>query len=254
MTVNRDTARRYTTRAQVAFIALLVGAGAVAALPLPMLRPAASPAAVTVPGPAAPAEAPDQEPAQPVMDLVRATSKLWDTLPPSAEPAPDPASTPIVDGTTKPAPDQPDSVPPGDWRYIGSIVGPRGMHAIMEREGRQKLAKVGDEFDSVRIVAIEAGKVTIDEGAGSKEIKLSPRASRWDASRAASAVPIPATPRNNPNRAGIAAPRPPAVPPQRNPYAEMNDEEREKYEAQKLERYREAGEAEGLEKPDGGKR
>jgi hypothetical protein len=257
MTINRDTARRYTTRARVASIALLVAAGAVFAVPLDLLLPSASPASVleTDPDASEMASAPDD--AEPPMDLTRAISAVWRFGPPqSVEPPTDPES-PAIANNSPDAPTTTPAVPPGTWRYIGSIVGPRGMHAILEREGRQKLVKAGDEIEGVRVVRVETAQVTIDEGDGDQQIKLSPRASRWDSTQTASTVrAVPPPPRVNPNRAGVPINRPPAIPPQRtNIYSEMTDEEREKYEAEKIEKYREAGEDSGLDRPmDGGSR
>lgn len=260
MTVNRDTARRYTTRARAASLVLLVAAGAVVALPLPMFRPVATAGAVTDldPGTGQPAEA--EKPKPQIKDLDMAISRIWELGPPPGEEL-------VQETPDKPAPegDKPAvaqaPAPPAGWRYIGSIMGPRGMHALMERDGRQRLVKLGDEVSGARFTAIETGQVTIEENGVPKQIKISDRASRWDSSNMASIAqssmpgrPIPPGAANS--RVGGQVPRNPATPPARPVYpVDPADEERLKYEQEKMEKYREAGEEYGAERPeDGGRR
>lgn len=258
MTINRDTARRYTTRARAAAIVLLVAAGAVIALPLPALRPASGAA---LPGPddqTTPGEL--QAPAyEPPIDTMAATTVLWGHgVPPSVEEAaPPPVAAGPANGAA-PGVATPPTPPPTGWRYLGSIVGPRGMHALLEHNGQQKLLKVGDAAGEARVVTIEAAEVVLEENGATKKIALAPQTSRWTTSTGSQTVvggrTAPAArvvgPSGVPGRPVVQPPRPMIPQPRAVGDDGMSDEEREKYE--KYEKARESGEDGGGGPVDGG--
>jgi len=272
MTVNRDTARRYSARARAAVLVLAVGACAAAALPLPFLKPQPTTAAISTEAPAATSAAAEAD-QEPPIDLVLANSVLWQVgPPPPEEAAPEPTAVATTAPTTpEPAKPATPAITPGGWRYIGNIMGPRGMHALLEREGRQKLVRAGDRLEGSRIVAVDSLSVTIDDGQGPRELKLAERTSRWsDIPIATPARPATAPGRvNTPNipnvpgmlqsRSGQVT-RPTSTPPPRQYSTELTDEERQRYELEKVdyavmrERALEAGEELPPETADGGKR
>ena len=273
MTVNRDTARRYTTRARGAAIALLAAAGAVIALPLPMLRPAASAGATGATPPEVPL--PEADPYEPPLDTVAATGTLWNVGLPPADPVVDAEVKPAAGSGTATAGATPaagDSAK-GTWRFVGSIIGPRGTHALLEYEGRQRLAKAGERVDGTRVVSIGEDHVMLDDGTGPKRIGLAPLASRWNPEN----VPRPQVAASTPAGRTGAQPRP-GVPsvrgnvnPMGNPAANMvnqanmasqayqgrlyspegmSDDERVKYEV--YEKARQRAEEEGAVAPEEG--
>ncbi len=272
MTVNRDTARRYSARARAAVLVLAAGACAAVALPLPFLKPEPTAAAISTEAPAATTPGGGEGSQEPPIDLVLANSVFWQVGPPPREETK--AETPVASATPatpEPAKTTP-AITPGGWRYIGNIMGPRGMHALLEREGRQKLVKAGDRLDNGRVVAVDGESVTIDDGRGPRELKLAERTSRWSTVPIATPARPAATPSrtntpNIPNVPGMLhsrsgqVNRPANTPPPRQFSTEFTDEERQKYEMDKIdyaamrERALEAGEEPPPESAeDGGQR
>lgn len=234
MAISRETARRRTTLAKISALALAVGAGAVVAI---------EPGLVTAPPPPdLSADTADQagghEPPAPAFDTLAMASTIEaigrERVPPPESPKP--ADAP---GTT---PDSAPTAPPPSeagrqWKYIGSVVGPRSSHAMVTIGGRQRLVAAGAEHDGVRLMAVEPDQIVVDDHGTIRTIKMAPRSTAWP-NQQTRAVTVP--------RPGVVAPTPPSQTPEE---FEREQAERQRMLMEEMERARQKSGASGAPAP-----
>lgn len=160
--LHRSEARRYTAMAQAGAGILLAGAfGAYALLPVS--------GKVEPPPERAPtAGVGDREQAGPAMDFeVTALGlKHWDAKPATTEHPTNPDSTP-------PAPNPPTA--DAEWRYLGAIVEPTRLVAIVEADGGQHLMNAGSTLGALKVVEVRADAIVVSDGGAQRTIELTER-------------------------------------------------------------------------------
>ncbi|HYE03472.1 MAG TPA: hypothetical protein VD963_09590 [Phycisphaerales bacterium] len=203
MTLPRDQARRYTLLAKAAAGALVLAAGALLVVPLPL-------SAETVPGTTAGTPPPMADPPAPPPDRSELDVPLLGSAlegmghPPEAAPEPE---QPVTAQPASPMP-EPASIPAAPVRFIGSIIGPRARHALISRGGVQQLVSIGDEIDGMKVVAIERSHITLEQFGIANRLDLAPKIVDWAIEPPAARPPgVPTRPSGmaNPNPAAAAA-------------------------------------------------
>lgn len=267
MSVSRDSARRISRLAQGSVVALAVGAavvGIVSAKPLTQL-PEPDPNAGPMLPPAP--EVPKGPPRSPELDLPLLVGVLWEYgNPPVEDVAVATTDTPATGAATTKPPvthTDPTGEPVHSWRYIGQIVGPRTTHALLERQGLQRLVSVGGEAEGTRVVEIHKDYVMLDDGAGPRRVQLASAANAWE--MVGSSRPVPSTGPaslggvtrppgySQPGRTGAQPMRPPPAVPQARPGQSTDEMDEMRLKMEELRRQREeSGEVGAAEPADDG--
>ncbi|MBX3358179.1 MAG: hypothetical protein KF745_07105 [Phycisphaeraceae bacterium] len=214
MAVDRETARKRTIWARGGVLALLMAAAAVAAIPVRATLPQRAAASI------------DEPPVSPTvdhpLDVLTIVSVLEEMNPsPIAQADVVPPPTPEGEHPVVAAAPAADSK---DWKYVGSIVGPRRSHAMIVVNGTQELVAEGNELGGIRLLSVAADHVMVDDGSGPRAIHLAKVERTWPDARTGR------VPRPNP----AAASTPGGSPPPRAQipgYDTLPEEERERIEA-----------------------
>ncbi len=160
--LHRSEARRYTAMAQVGAGVLLAGAfAAYALLPVPGK---VEPLPVKDPG----LGSGEREQVGPAMDF-EATAlalKNWDAKPAPSEHPDNPDSTP-----TQPIPPTAEA----EWKYLGAIVEPTRLVAIVEADGGQHLMTVGSTLGELKVLEVRADAIVVADGNSKRTIDLMER-------------------------------------------------------------------------------
>jgi hypothetical protein len=175
-TTHRQIARKKARAWQVGAVALLAGAGALAAFPIhSMLVPKAKPIDTTPP------DAPATETLAPVdaaqLAAAANTLKLATKWKPPETPMDPPADTEGPDVATGPTPPVA-PVATGEWFYIGSIITPRSKRAMVRIDEDQHMMTVGDAVSDTKVVAIEPEAITVERNGQRRDIALQTRLSQ----------------------------------------------------------------------------
>ncbi len=264
MSVSRETARKTTRLAQAAGVVMALAAVSVWMVNGEVLTKVPEPDANAGPKlPPAP-EVQAGPPRAPELDFQLLNTVLWERGNPpldqvaSATPTPPAqsgdAGKPATPTTSESQPKQ--NTP--SWRYIGQIVGPRTTHALLERQGLQRLVAAGGEVEGTRVLEIHKDYVVLNDGSGPRRVQLADATNTWEMIGATSrpALASPSTMTRppgyaQPGRPGVQPSRPPNVPQPRptQPPAEEVDELR--YKMEELKRQREESGEIGAADPAG---
>lgn len=72
---------------------------------------------------------------------------------------------------------EPPPPPPPAWRYLGSLITPRGMHGLVAVNDRQRFVREGQSIDGATVITLALDHLILARGDARERIDLAPRQS-----------------------------------------------------------------------------